>query len=62
MSIDRIRIEIEEDGKTIDCHYYNYPNPSYVEPTVVIIDGKEYLGEIDIKKDDGYYVVRFKKL
>ena len=60
MMVRRVKVELEDGEKTISCHYYNYPND--IEPTIVIIDGKEYLGELDIEKDDGYYVIRFKKI
>ena len=58
MILRRARIELEYDEQTITCSHH--PGDK-VEPTLVIIDGKEYLGHVSVEIDGDTYIVKFKQ-
>lgn len=59
MILRRAKIELEYDEKTIACEHH--PGDK-LEPTLVIIDGKEYLGNISVELKKDTYIIKFKRL
>lgn len=55
MLLHKAKIELEYDEDLIICDHYLYDK----NPTLIIINGKEYVGDITVELDKDTYIVTF---